>query len=112
MKPADSFVLGKAGELAGVCRRFGVRRLDLFGSAASDRFEAQGSDLDFLVEFENQAIDGYSDRYFGLLEALEALFNRSVDLVTPASIRNPYFLRAVQQSRVPVYEADDPEASV
>ena len=106
------FVRGRADELASLCRRYRVRRLDLFGSASSERFDAQCSDLDFLVEFESQAVDGYSDRYFGLLEALEALFNRSVDLVTLASIRNPYFLRAVQQSRVPVYEADDPEASV
>lgn len=41
--------------IAELCRRFGVRRLDLFGSAAMGRFDPQRSDLDFLVEFEPEA---------------------------------------------------------
>lgn len=39
-------------ELEALCRRFGVRRLDLFGSAASGELPAEDSDIDFLVEFE------------------------------------------------------------
>jgi uncharacterized protein with HEPN domain len=41
--------------IAELCRRFGVRRLDLFGSAATGRFDPGSSDLDFLVEFEPAA---------------------------------------------------------
>ncbi len=47
-------------ELEEVCRRFHVRRLDLFGSAASDDFDPAGSDLDFLVEFDPEAADALS----------------------------------------------------
>ena len=76
-------------ELEQLCRRFHVRRLDLFGSASSDDFNPARSDLDFLVEFEPEASS--FDIYFGLKELLEALFGRSVDLVEPSAIRNPFF---------------------
>lgn len=64
-------VTSKTEELQELCRRFSVKRLDLFGSAASGRFEPAESDLDFLVEFEGTgSTKGAADRYFGLLEAL------------------------------------------
>ena len=69
--------------LAELCRRFEVRRLYLFGSGTSARFNANTSDLDFLVELaDRQPTKSYADRYLGLAEALERLFGRHVDLVT------------------------------
>jgi uncharacterized protein len=44
-----------------------------------------------------------ADQYFGLLEALESLFRRDVELVTLNSLRNPYFIRAVNNTRLPLY---------
>ena len=90
-------------ELEQLCRRFHVRRLDLFGSASSDDFNPARSDLDFLVEFEPEASS--FDIYFGLKESLEALFGRSVDLVEPSAIRNPFFNASVESSRESVFEA-------
>ena len=92
-------------ELAELCRRFHVRRLDLFGSATTDWFDPATSDLDFLVEYEPMIPELLVDSYFGLLEALEALFQRSVDLVSARAIRNPYFAESVQATRQPVYVA-------
>lgn len=88
-----------------LCRRFNVQRLDLFGSAAHGGFDPNRSDLDFLVDFQPAALDDYSNTYFGLLEALEELFKRSVDLVVRSAIKNPYFLESVEATRTPVYEA-------
>jgi len=51
------------------------------------------------------------DRYFGLKESLEALYGRSVDLVTAGSLQNPYFIEAVNKSRRVVYAAEDPQAA-
>jgi uncharacterized protein len=93
-------------EVETLCRRHGVRRLDLFGSAAADKDRPGESDLDFLVEFEPATRTGaYADAYFGLKEDLEALFRRPVDLVVESAIRNPYFRQSVEQSRVPLYAA-------
>ncbi|MBF0171193.1 MAG: nucleotidyltransferase domain-containing protein [Nitrospinae bacterium] len=93
----------KRDELAALCVKFGARRLELFGSAV----EAQGTigDLDFLVDFEPSSSEGRGDRYFGLLEALESLFDMKVDLVESGAMKNPYFIRRVNESRRLLYAA-------
>lgn len=62
--------------------RLGVRRLSLFGSAARDRSH-EGSDLDFLVEFESKSFDAYMN----LKDYLEGLFGCEVDLVLPSALK-------------------------
>jgi uncharacterized protein len=91
-------------ELMDICRRHGVQRLELFGSAAEGR-ESPDSDLDFLVDFGSRPTPGYADAYFGLCEALEDLFKRPVDVVVAAAIRNPYFLESVRLSKTLLYAA-------
>lgn len=95
----------RRGELAGLCHRFRVRRLEIFGSASGDKFRPDKSDVDFLVEFEPPIGPGYADRYFGLLESLEELFGRSVDLVIASAVRNPYFRDSVQATKELIYAA-------
>jgi predicted nucleotidyltransferase len=97
-------------EIPALCRRFGVARLELFGSATTDAFDSQRSDLDFLVEFDANPSKLF-DRYFGLKESLEALYGRKVDLVTIGSLQNPYFIGAVNKTRQLVYAAEDAQAA-
>jgi len=93
-------------ELRELCRRFHVRRLDVFGSAARGDFDPGRSDLDFLVEFDSRAPDALSLKtYFGLKESLEALFGRSIDLVEPGALRNPYVKASIERSRETVFAA-------
>lgn len=101
----SAVVVGRKAELERLCLRFHVRRLDLFGSAASGADRPGVSDLDFLVEFEPLPEGGYADNYFGLLEALEGLFGRPVDLVPSSAIRNPYFRKSVEQTKALLYAA-------
>jgi predicted nucleotidyltransferase len=92
-------------ELEALCCRYSVRRLELFGSAATGLERTGGSDLDFLVEFGPLPHGGYADAYFGLLESLEALYGRPVDLVVASAIRNPFFRQSVEQTRTLLYAA-------
>jgi predicted nucleotidyltransferase len=92
-------------EIEALSRRYGVLRLEVFGSAVTGGYRPNSSDLDFLVEFESQSTVGYADRYFGLLEGLEALFKRPVDLVVTSAIRNPYFRQSVQRTKALLYAA-------
>lgn len=89
-----------------LCVRYGIRRLDLFGSATSDRFDEQTSDLDFVVDFADRS-PGYADRYLAVADGLESLFGRPVDLVTERSIQSPSFRRSVEASRRMLYERGD-----
>ena len=91
--------------MADLCRRLNVARLDIFGSATGDRFDADASDLDFLVEFRRSGEMTLADQYFGLLSGLEGLFERRVDLVTRRSLRNLYFIRSVEATRQLLYAA-------
>ena len=90
-------------ELRALCRRFQVRRLDLFGSAARGDFDPEHSDIDFIVKFDRSAPQHPFDAYFGLKEELEALFGRKVDLVELSAVRNPYLRASIEQSRENVY---------
>lgn len=71
-------------ELRNLCRRFGVRRLDLFGSATRGDFDSTRSDLDFLVEFATRKDD--LAHFLDFKQALEALLGRRVDLVDRKTI--------------------------
>jgi uncharacterized protein len=69
--------------LADFCRQNGVRRLAVFGSALRDDF-GPASDVDVLIEFEPGRTPGL--RFFWMQEELSRLFDRTVDLHTPASL--------------------------
>ena len=91
-------------QIAVLCRKYGVRKLELFGSAARGDFEAARSDIDFLFEFNSDPTK-LADRFFGFSEDLERLLGQRVDLVSSPDVRNPYFLQVVNQQRVTLYAA-------
>jgi predicted nucleotidyltransferase len=89
-----------------LCQRFGVSRLDVFGSAVTeDRFDPNRSDLDFLVEFEPMDPVRHAKSYFGLLAALQDLFCRDVDLIEIKAVTNPYLLESIDEGRRQIYAA-------
>lgn len=91
--------------IARLCRLYGVRRLDIFGSATNDLFDTQTSDLDFLVDFADRS-RGYLKRYLDFADVLEELFGRKVDLVTERSLRkHPRFQQSVEESREAIYDS-------
>lgn len=101
----DQLIEEKRNDLIRLCAKYRVRRLELFGSALTDRFDSQTSDLDFLVEFLPLQPGEYADAYFGLLEALRELFQRNVDLVMTGAIKNRYFLESINRGRTVLYAA-------
>ncbi len=89
-------------ELASICVELGVRRLELFGSALRTD---EPRDLDFLVDLGERPPVEYANAYFQLLERLQGLFTRPIDLVTPAGLGNPYFRERVEQEKTLLYQA-------
>ena len=89
-------ILKKIEENNETIKKFGVRKIGLFGSYA--RGEQQKlSDIDILVEFEKgkKTFDNYMDLKF----FLEDLFDCNVDLVIKEAIKprlKPYILESVQ----------------
>jgi len=89
-----------------LCRRFHVRQLEVFGSAArGEDFDPERSDVDFLVEFDRTRITPTLNTFFELRDQLAAMIGRPVDLVMAGSIRNPFVQADIERSRETVYAA-------
>jgi len=99
-----SLIASHRDEIAELCRRYRVRRLEVFGSAArGEDFEPTRSDIDFLAEFEAADPQPSLADYFELRDALSKVTGRPIDLVMAGAIRNPYVLADVNGSRELVY---------
>ena len=106
IEPIPRFILDRRDDIAALCRQHRARRLELFGSATRADFSPDTSDLDFVVDLpEDQPPGGYADAFFGLKQGLERLFDRPVDLLTDASLVNPYLRQRINAERVAVYGA-------
>ena len=91
-------------EIRQICRRLDIRRLEVFGSAASGNFRFNQSDVDFIVEFNTpEAPPGLLNRYMALVGQLESVLNHKVDIITPQTLRNPYFRQSVEADKEVVY---------
>lgn len=85
-----------------LCRKHGIMRLGIFGSAARGDMKA-GSDLDLLVEFMPQKSPTLA-ALTRLKDELESLFGRRVDLATPAILNNPHRRKAIEKDMEVIYE--------
>jgi uncharacterized protein len=91
--------------IAQVCAKYGIAKLEVFGSAArAVDFSEKSSDADFLVEFLPSTQPGLNE-FFGAKAELEMILKRDVDLVQAKAVNNPYVLASINQSRELVYAA-------
>ena len=86
------------------CKLYGVERLRIFGSALSDRFDPEASDIDFLVDFASGNANLFHD-YFDLKFELERITGHPVDLVDASAVRNPYCRATAFASAQELYAA-------
>ncbi len=90
-------------ELNSFCRKWRVRELALFGSVVRGDF-GPDSDVDVLVSFEPGAPWSLWD-LGEMVEELQGLFGRTVDLVEKEALRNPYRRRAILAEHQVIYAA-------
>jgi uncharacterized protein len=95
----------RMAELRALCEHHRVERLAVFGSAVRDDFDSGNSDLDFCVKFQPMTPHEHAESYFGLLEELEQLFARRVDLVEIEAVRNPYLRQEIEAAQETLYAA-------
>jgi uncharacterized protein len=100
-------------QLNELCRKYGVSRLYAFGSIASDAFDVKTSDIDLQVELlpiKDPVAKGLT--LLDLWDELERLFGRKVDLLTDQPIKNPFFRKALEETKVLVYDRASQEVPV
>ena len=89
----------KREAIAALCRKYGVVRLFVFGSALRDDFRPGESDVDLLVEFGPMGGHAKAHAYFDLLDELSALLGTSVDLVMAGAVKNRYIARDIERTK-------------
>ncbi len=96
----EKFVEQRMPEIKALMLQHGVERAYLFGSAAKGTMN-KDSDVDFIICFPaGMNYVTYADNYFSLAEKLEELLSRRVDLVTEKTLKNPYLLQVINQSKL------------
>ncbi|HPW63451.1 MAG TPA: nucleotidyltransferase domain-containing protein [Cyclobacteriaceae bacterium] len=98
------FLQSKMPSVIKLLKKHKVTRAYAFGSVVKGDFKSD-SDIDLLIAFD-ETLDPieYGQHYFDLAEQLEELLQRPVDLVTEASLKNPYFIKNLNETKVPLYE--------
>lgn len=90
--------------LAAICRKYGVKKMSLFGSAARNELRPE-SDVDLLVEFKRSSKTSYFD-FARLQDELSPLFGkRKVHIAGPEILENPYRRKAILPDLRTMYEA-------
>lgn len=88
-------------QIADFCRKHGIRKIALFGSALRDDFMPE-SDVDVLVEFEPGHTPGLA--FFTMQRELSEILGRNVDLNTAGDL-SPYFRDEVLSEAQVLYDA-------
>lgn len=100
----NKIVLDQMEELKRLCNIYNVKSMYVFGSVCTNNFN-DASDIDILISFDNLSIEKYTDNYFELHYKLQDLFGRKIDLLTDKSLSNPYFIKALEQTKQLIYAA-------
>jgi predicted nucleotidyltransferase len=85
-----------------LCEINQVRSLFAFGSIITDKFNSE-SDIDLVVEIDENDPISYSDKYFNLKFQLEELLKRQIDLLEQKAIRNRFLKSEIDQTKVQIY---------
>jgi predicted nucleotidyltransferase len=91
--------------LVALCRRYGMRRPELFGSVLRSDFDAQNGDVDVVVEFGTIPQADSLRQYFDFKPKLQGILHRPVDLVELAAMEDTRPKRIIERTKVPVYAA-------
>lgn len=85
-----------------LCKKYKVKSLSIFGSAVKGDFTEE-SDIDFAIDFNENDPTKYTDLYFEFKDSLEHLFKREIDLVELRGIKNSFFKKELEETKVMIY---------
>ncbi len=89
-----------------------VSKAYLFGSITTSRFNKEKSDIDIIIELVKMPPLEKGETLIGLWEELEVLFERKVDVVTDKPIKNPYFKRSLEETKILIYDRESEKVSI
>ena len=102
----------KLNEFIVLCKTNNVKSIYAFGSSVSGNFNDKSSDFDFLIEVENDDPIKRGESLMLLWDSFEELFQRKVDLLTDASIKNPVLRKSINDTKIRIYDGESQKVSL
>jgi len=99
----------KITDFTTLCWNHKVKYLYAFGSATTDSFDSNTSDIDLLVEIDDPDPIERGEKLLSLWDNFEIFFCRRVDLLTESSIRNPYLKKSIDSTKILIYDGKEPK---
>lgn len=99
-------------DFTALCRLYNVKSLYAFGSATTDQFDVNTSDIDLLIEIEENDPLERGEKLLAIWDKLEEFFQRKVDLLTQTSVKNPVLRKNIEATKVLIYDGKKQEVSV
>jgi len=85
-----------------LCSAHDVKSLFAFGSIVSGRLTPE-SDIDLVVDISTEDPFDYSENYFSIKFQLEDMLHRPIDLLENKAIKNAFFKKQIDNTKVLVY---------
>ncbi|MBK8515234.1 MAG: nucleotidyltransferase domain-containing protein [Saprospiraceae bacterium] len=90
-----------------LCKTYNVRNLYAFGSSINDRFNEDSSDIDLIIEIDNDDPIERGESLMNIWDKFEQFFQRKVDLLTSTSIKNPVLKKNIDDTKILIYSGQE-----
>ena len=104
-------IIGNSSEFTALCKNYDVKSLFAFGSSVNGDFQESSSDIDLLIELSTLDPIQRGENLLNLWDKLEVFFQRKVDLLTTASIKNPILKSSIDSSKILIYDGKELKVS-
>ena len=111
MKIKDS-IQAKLIDFTSLCKLYNVKNLYAFGSSTTDQFDENSSDIDLLIEIEENDPLERGEKLLAIWDKLEEFFQRKVDLLTQSSLKNPILKKNIDATKILIYDGERQEVSL
>ena len=104
-------ITAKLTEFLSLCKNHKVKTIYAFGSATNESFNEETSDIDLLIEIDSEDPIVRGENLMSIWDKLEDFFQRKVDVLTNASIKNPILKKSIENSKILIYDGKEQKVS-
>lgn len=102
----------KMSDFLELCKSHNVRNLYAFGSSITNQFNEEASDIDLLIEIDTEDPIERGENLMSIWDKFEQFFQRKVDLMTNASIKNPILRKSIDSTKILIYDGKKQKVSI
>lgn len=97
-------IQNKMADFLTLCKAHNVKKLYAFGSSITNQFNEETSDIDLLIEIDNDDPIELGENMMNIWDKFEEFFQRKVDLLTFTSIKNPILKKSIDATKILIYD--------